>query len=265
MAERIKDCVARLGPESILYYMGFGERTALKIVNARFFAHLGGVTTLAGTLCGGTGYAAQSLDFGPRVSHDPLDLMNSRTIVLWGRNPVATQFGLMPHLHAARDRGARIILIDPRRSESASLADWHVQPRPGRDAFLALAAAKVLVAAGREDKDFLAEHCDGEAAYRSLLDRFSLEELSRACDVRLPSIERLAEAYVAGRPTATLLGWGLHRFTLGHELVRAVDALGAVSGNIGLAGGGVSQGFEEWGPYDQEMWGEGSIHPGASC
>jgi len=260
MAERIKDCVARLGPESILYYMGFGERTALKIVNARFFAHLGGVTTLTGTLCGGTGYAAQSLDFGPRVSHDPLDLVNARTIVLWGRNPVATQFGLMPHLRAARDRGARIILIDPRRSESTSLADWHVQPRPGRDAFLALAAAKVLVAAGREDKDFLAEHCDGEVAYRSLLDRFSLEELSRACDVALPAIERLAEAYVAGRPTATLLGWGLHRFTLGHELVRAVDALGAVSGNIGLAGGGVSQGFEEWGPYDQEMWGEG-LHP----
>jgi len=260
MAERIKDCVARLGPESILYYMGFGERTALKIVNARFFAHLGGVTTLAGTLCGGTGYAAQSLDYGPRVSHDPLDLANARTIVLWGRNPVATQFGLMPHLRAARDRGARIILIDPRRSESASLADWHLQPRPGRDAFLALAAAKVIVAAGREDKIFLSASCDGEAAYRRLLDRFSLEELSRACDVGLPAIERLAEAYVAGRPTATLLGWGLHRFTLGHELVRSVDALGAVSGNIGLAGGGVSQGFEEWGPYDQDMWGEG-LHP----
>lgn len=260
MAERIKDSIAQYGPESILHYMGFGERTALKIVNARFFAHLGGVTTLAGTLCGGTGYAAQSLDFGPRVSHDPLDLENARTIVLWGRNPVATQFGLMSHLRAARDRGATIILIDPRRSESASLASWHLRPRPGRDAFLALAAAKCLVEAGLEDKVFLSAHCDGEAAYRRLLDSQGLDALSRACDVDVASIERLAEAYAAGRPTATLLGWGLHRFTLGHELVRAVDALGAVSGNIGLAGGGVSQGFEEWGPYDQEMWGE-RLHP----
>jgi anaerobic selenocysteine-containing dehydrogenase len=260
MAERLKDCVARFGPESILYYMGFGERTALKMVNARFFALLGGVTTLAGTLCGGTGYAAQSLDFGPRISHDPLDLANARTIVLWGRNPMATQQGILPHLHDAKKRGARIILVDPRPSESLSLADVHISPRPGSDAFLALAAAKRIVAQGLEDREFLTRHCDNLDAYLALLKRFSLEELCRACDVAPAVVEDLAAAYVAGRPTATLLGWGLHRFTLGHELVRAVDALGAVSGNIGLPGGGVSQGFEEWGPYDQAMWGEG-LHP----
>lgn len=260
MADRLKACVAAHGPESILYYMGFGERTALKIVNARFFALLGGVTTLAGTLCGGTGYAAQSLDFGPRVSHDPLDLANARTIVLWGRNPVATQPGLLPHLADARRRGAKILLIDPRPCESAVLADVHIAPRPGRDAFLALAAAKRIVEAGEEDREFLTSRCANLDAYLALLHRFSLEELSRACDVEQAVIDDLARAYVEGRPTATLLGWGLHRFTLGHELVRAVDALGAVSGNIGLAGGGVSQGFEEWGPYDQTLWGEG-LHP----
>jgi anaerobic selenocysteine-containing dehydrogenase len=260
MAERIKACLAGPGPEAILHYLGFGERTALKIVNARFFALLGGVTTLTGTLCGGTGYAAQSLDFGPRVSHDPLDLANARTVVLWGRNPAVTQFGLMPHLRAARDRGARCILVDPRVSESAALCDLHLRPRPGRDAFLALAAAKCLVESGREDRDFLTRHCDGWEGYQRLLGRFTLDELATACDVPARAIEALAEAYAAGRPTATLLGWGLHRFSLGHELIRAVDALGAVSGNIGLAGGGVSQGFEEWGPYDQALWGE-DLHP----
>jgi anaerobic selenocysteine-containing dehydrogenase len=76
----------------------------------------------------------------------------------------------------------------------------------------------------------------------------------------LAAVAALAEDYAQGKPTATLLGWGLHRFTLGHEMIRAVDALGAVSGNIGLAGGGVSQGFEEWGPYDQNLWGT-SLHP----
>lgn len=260
MADRIKDCLATDGPESILYYMGFGERTALKILNARFFALLGGVTTLAGTLCGGTGYAAQGLDFGPRVSHDPLDLENARTIVLWGRNPVATQPGLLPLLADARRRGARIVLIDPRASESVALAHRHIRPKPGRDAFLALAVAKRILENGWEDREFLARHCDGLDGYLALVERHAFEDLSRACDVSLADVDALAEAYVAGRPTATLLGWGLHRFTLGHELVRAVDALGAVSGNIGLAGGGVSQGFEEWGPYDQDLWGAG-LHP----
>lgn len=260
LAERLKDAVARHGPESILYYMGFGERTALKIVNARFFALLGGVTTLAGTLCGGTGYAAQGLDFGPRVSHDPLDLRNARTIVLWGRNPVATQPGIMPHLRQAKARGAKVILIDPRSSESAALADVHLRPKPGRDAFLALAAAKHILEAGWEDREFLANHCDNLDGFLALVAGQALDELCRACDVDESAVRELARAYVAGKPTATLLGWGLHRFTLGHELVRAVDALGAVSGNIGLPGGGVSQGFEEWGPYDPELWGEG-LHP----
>ncbi len=260
MAERLGESVAAFGPESILYYMGFGARTALKVLNARFFALLGGVTTLRGTLCGGTGYAAQSLDFGPRVSHDPEDLAHSRTIVLWGRNPVATQAGLMPHLHAAKAREATIILVDPRGSESAGLADFHLRPRPGSDACLALAAAKRIIEWGRQDRKFLETRTQGLAAYLGLLDRHSLEEWAAGCDVPLADIDRLARAYVDGWPTATLLGWGLHRFTLGHEMVRAVDALGAVSGNIGRSGGGVSQGFEEWGPYEPSLWGEG-LHP----
>lgn len=260
MADRLKDCVERFGSESILYYMGFGERTALKLLNARFFALLGGVTTLRGTLCGGTGYAAQSLDFGPRVSHDPLDLCNARTIVLWGRNPVATQFGLMPQLRQARNRGAKVVLIDPRKSESASLCDVHIRPRPGRDAFLALAVAKFIIEQGWQDRDFLAQRTDNLDGYLALLDSQPMDELLASCDVDLPAVDALARDYVQGRPTATLLGWGLHRFILGHEMIRAVDALGAVSGNIGLPGGGVSQGFEEWGPYDQEVWGAG-LHP----
>ncbi|WP_428560020.1 MAG: molybdopterin-containing oxidoreductase family protein [Solidesulfovibrio sp. DCME] len=260
LADRLKGAVARHGPESILSYMGFGERTALKIVNARFFALLGGVTTLTGTLCGGTGYAAQGQDFGPRVSHDPLDLENASTIVLWGRNPAATQPGLLPQLRRAKKRGTRLILVDPRQSESAALADLHLRPKPGRDAFLALAVAKHILEAGWEDREFLASHCDNLDGYLDLLGRHGLEELARSCDVDIPAIRELARAYVAGKPTATLLGWGLHRYTLGHELVRSVDALGAVSGNIGLPGGGVSQGFEEWGPYDPELWGEG-LHP----
>ncbi|MHC1788844.1 molybdopterin-dependent oxidoreductase [Solidesulfovibrio sp.] len=260
MAERLKDCLNRHGPESILHYMGFGERTALKIVNARFFALLGGVTTLRGTLCGGTGYAAQSLDYGPRVSHDPLDLANARTIVLWGRNPAATQFGLMPLLRQARERGVKVVLIDPRNSESVSLADVHIRPRPGRDAFLALAVAKRIIDEGWQDQEFLALNTDNLEGYLDVLARQSLEELTASCDVDAAAIDALAGDYVQGRPTATLLGWGLHRFTLGHEMIRAVDALGAVSGNIGLPGGGVSQGFEEWGPYDATLWGA-DLHP----
>ena len=61
----------RFGPASILHYQGFGERTALKLLNMRLWSELGGVTALTGTLCGGAGQASMELSVGQRVSHDP--------------------------------------------------------------------------------------------------------------------------------------------------------------------------------------------------
>ena len=88
------------GPEAILYYQGYGERTALKLLNKYFFNLFGGVTTLHGSLCGGTGQASQNLDLGNRISHDPLDHYNSKSMILWARNPVTTQIGLVPIIKA---------------------------------------------------------------------------------------------------------------------------------------------------------------------
>lgn len=261
LAARLQETVAAHGPESILYYQGFGERTALKILNARFFNHLGGVTTLRGTLCGGTGYAAMGLDVGCRVSHDPLDHYNSRSVVLWGRNPAVTHISLAPILADVRRRGGTVALVDPRTTESASLADLHLRPVPGSDAFLALAAAKLLLAAGCEDRDFLENRCENWPAFRAILDGFDLEHLSARCQVPMVQIQALADLYMRQRPTATLLGWGLHRYVRAELAIRAIQALAAMAGMYGVPGGGVSQGFEEWGPYDPEGWGEHLAQP----
>lgn len=260
-AERVMAILDAHGPESILHYQGFGERTALTMLNARFFALLGGVTTLAGTLCGGTAVAAQSLDFGRRVSHDPLDHLNSRTTILWGRNPAATQAPLAAILRRARERNnGRIIVIDPLRTESvATLADAHIQPRPGSDGFLALAAARMALDDGREDGVFLANHADNAREYLDLLRGQDLDRLLAASDVAEADARLLARA-MAERPTAILLGWGLHRHRRAHHSVRAIDALSALTGNIGIPGGGVSQGFDEYGPWDQSLWGD-DLHP----
>lgn len=261
LAGRLMQALDEHGPESILNYQGFGERTALTILNARFFALLGGVTTLTGTLCSGTAIAAQNLDMGRRISHDPLDHMNARAIVLWGRNPAVTQVPMTPLLRAARERNeAPILLIDPVRSESAkALADHFIQPRPGTDGFLALAAARIILNEGLEDGIFLAKHADNVREYLDLLGRQDLSRLLAACDVPEADARLLART-MARRPAAVLLGWGLHRHKQAHHSVRAIDALAALTGNIGLPGGGVSQGFDEYGPYDQSLWGE-DLHP----
>ncbi len=256
IAERITQICREDGPEAILHYQGYGERTALKLLNRYFFNLLGGVTTLRGSLCGGTGQASQNLDLGERISHDPLDHLNSAAMVLWGRNPVSTNISLVPIIREIKKRGAPVILIDPYKNRSAALADRHIAPAPGRDIYLALAAAKRIFAEGAEKNDFLDHHTVGADGFKRLVDRFSFAALCRMAGVSEADADFLAQALIHHHPTATLLGWGLHRHEHAHYTIRAIDALAAICGNIGVPGGGVSQGFEEYGPYDPIWWGD---------
>ncbi|BCS89842.1 molybdopterin-containing oxidoreductase family protein [Pseudodesulfovibrio sediminis] len=256
IAERMQTFSAESGNESILYYQGYGERTALKLLNKYFFNLFGGVTTMRGSLCGGAGQGAQNLDFGERVSHDPLDHVNSNSMILWARNPVSTNISLVPLIKGIRERGGTIVVVDPARSKSVALADHHISPRPGGDGYLAMAVAKLVLAAGAQDREFLEKHAVGFRDYKDILDRYSVEELCDLAGVPSTDAETLADMLMDQKPTSILLGWGLHRYEYAHHMIRAIDALGAISGIIGIPGGGVSQGFEEYGPYDQQYWGD---------
>lgn len=260
IAGRMNEVKDQYGAEGILYYRGFAQRTALRLLNERFFNLFGGVTGTYGTLCGGTGQASQNLDFGCRISHDPLDYEHSNSLVLWGRNPVATNPYLLPVIARIRRQGGSVILIDPVASESKRICDVHIQPAPGKDAFLAMAAAKRILALGREDREFIESHSQGFCGFQRILDLFTLQELAQACDVPVRQIELLADVLLEQRPTGILLGWGLHRWEYAHHMIRSIDALGALAGLIGVKGGGVSQGFEEYAPYDMDWVGD-SLHP----
>ncbi|MEJ2041285.1 MAG: molybdopterin-dependent oxidoreductase, partial [Desulfosarcinaceae bacterium] len=216
----------------------------------------GGVTTLRGSLCGGTGQASQNLDLGERISHDPMDHYNSASMVLWGRNPVSTNISLVPIIRDIRKRGGTIVLVDPFKNKSAPLASRHIAPKPGRDVYLAMAAAKRVYERGAEDKNFLEAKSAGAGKYKEILDRFSFSDLCARADVPEADADFLADILTRQKPASILLGWGLHRHAYAHYAIRAIDALAAICGNIGLPGGGVSQGFEEYGPYDQQYWGD---------
>ncbi|MFZ5426644.1 MAG: molybdopterin-dependent oxidoreductase [Thermodesulfobacteriota bacterium] len=255
LADKLKACVSESGPESILHYQGYGERTALKLLNARFFAHLGGVTGLRGSLCGGTAHAAMVQDFGERISHDPLDHLNACTVILWGRNPAATQFNMTRILSKVRREGGRVWLVDPAASESLVLCDRYIQLRPGGDLHLALGAIRAALENGWHDKRFISERTEGFEKFREIAYSRSVEEHSALAGVETGVVTTLGKAMRRESPAAILLGWGMHRRKDAHLAVRAIDALSAVTGNIGIPGGGVSQGFEEYGPFDQSVWG----------
>jgi len=236
------------GSASIMHYRCGGSMGMMKLVTDYFFERFGPVTIKTGDVCTGAGDAAQQLDFGTVDSHDIFDLLNSKTIILWGKNPYASQVHLLPVLRDAKKNGARLILIDPVHHQTAQLCDQHVQPCPGGDAALAMGIACSLFENGKADPS-AASYCDNLDEFRSLACSKSVEQWASQADVSPDQINALTDAYSDG-PSAIIAGWGMQRRTNGAATVRVIDALAAVSGNLGIPGGGVSYCFARKGAFD---------------
>jgi len=237
-ARRLLQIRAESGPASILHYRSGGSLGHIKAVSDAFFRAFGPVTTKRGDICSGAGDAAQALDFGECDSHDLDDLLNSRHILVWGKNVVVSSPHTLPVLKRARAGGARLCLIDPVHHKTATLCERFIQPRPGRDFALAMAVARRLFERGAVPPQ-AAQRCDNLDAFRSLAFRRTVEDWCDDADVPVETADDLASRLADG-PTAILVGWGMGRRLNGAAIVRALDALCAVSGNLGVPGGGVS-------------------------
>lgn len=229
---------AESGGAAIMHYRSGGSLGLLKSLSERLFEAFGPVTLKRGDICSGAGEAAQELDFGVSESHDLFDLENSRLIVLWGKNVHTSGPHLLPILVEARRRGARVIGIDPVRTRQTAMVDLFLQPRAGSDAALALAVAGWLLRAGKADPR-AAEYCDHYEEFCALALSKTLAEWAADCDLPEAEVEALAREFES-RPAAIMVGWGMARRRNGAQIVRAVDALSAISGNLGVAGGGVA-------------------------
>lgn len=246
--EKMLRIKAESGAAAILHYRSGGSLGLMKHLSDFFFERFGPVTVKRGDICSGAGDAAQMEDFGEEDSHDLFDLRNSRTILLWGKNPHVSSVHLLPVLKEARERGARLVVIDPVRHRGADLADRYLQPRPGGDIALAFGVARRLFETGRADPG-ASVYCDHLDAFRAQALSRTLAEWAAIADVRPDEIEAVAELYGDG-PSAILVGWGMQRKARGSAAVRMLDALGAISGNVGVPGGGVSFYFKRRGAFD---------------
>jgi anaerobic selenocysteine-containing dehydrogenase len=248
VAEKLLQVRAESGGAAILNYRSGGSLGMMKHVIDFFFERFGPATIKSGDICSGAGEAAQHTDFGEADSHDFFDLLHSRTIVLWGKNPYVSNLHLLPLLREAKTRGTRLVQIDPVRHRGADLAELYLQPRPGGDIAVALGVIRMLFERGKTDPQ-AATYCDHVNELRDAAYARTIEEWATRADLQPAEIEQLAEIYADG-PSSILVGWGLQRRSNGSATVRALDALGAVSGNLGIPGGGVSFYFKRRGAFD---------------
>jgi len=238
LVDRLTRIRTESGPAAIFHYRSGGSLGLLKTLADQFFEELGPCATKVGDICSGAGEAAQETDLGISESSDLHTLLDSRHIVLWGKNPTVSNVHLVPILKEARARGAKLWLIDPVHHKTAALVDRVVQPVPGGDLDLALGVAALVVERGGMAPE-TADRCDHLDGFLALLGEQTPAQYAAAAGVPLEVLSDLAEAFCDG-PTAIQVGWGMQRRLHGAAIVRALDALSAISGNLYRRGGGCS-------------------------
>lgn len=259
IAEKMLRIKSESGGGAILHYRSGGTLGIMKFLNDRLFELFGPCAVKSGDICSGAGDIAQLTDFGEEDSNDLFDLLNAKTIVLWGKNPHVSSVHVLPVLKDAKAKGVRVVTIDPVRHRGADLADLYVQPRPGGDIALALGIARHLFETGRTDPA-ASTYCDHLDAFRELAFSRPIPAWAALADVTADELVQVADTYAAG-PSAILVGWGMQRKMNGAATVRVLDALGAISGNLGVPGGGVSFYFKRRAAFDTSFGGNRPAPP----
>ena len=239
VAERIREAIDAGGPDSVipLLYNSSAGVLASAALTDRLFRRLGAAevhdTICAATRRRGVG-AASSAGCSPPIPHD---IVHARHVVVWGANPTVSNTHLPPLVQEAKRAGARLTVIDPRRTAMAARADRHVAPLPGTDVVLALAVARHLTSPGLLDEGFLAEHANGVDEHLAAAAAVDAATRRRRCAVCPPTaIAGFAEAYAELRPSFLRVGWGLERNRNGGAGVPRRPRPAVLAGHFGAPG-----------------------------
>jgi len=238
MADRFQDLRARYGARCVLYCAGSGTKGLLNGVGLSFWRLFGGCTTTYGDLCWPAGLEATRLTLGDNRHNAPWDLANARLVLLWGKNPAETNLHQMRFLEEALERGARVVVVDPRRTETAERAHLLVQPRPGTDAALALGLAHLLIARDLVDHGFIRDHVLGYEAFARSVAAWTPERTAQVTGVPEAQLAALAGDLGTLRPFTLCAGFGMQRYPNSGQTLRALLALPALTGNFGRPGAG---------------------------
>lgn len=203
------------------------------------FHALGTTRLVAGTVCDSCSDAAWEATLGAVGGADPEMVVHSDLVIAWSADLVTTNVHFWAKVEQARRGGATLVVIDPRRSRTAAQADWHLAPRIGTDAALALGVMHVLVRDGLCDRAYLARETAGfDRVERDVLPRFSPALTEAITGIAAADVERLAHAYGRARSPFIRLGWGMSRSAQGGQAIRAVALLPGVTGAYARRGGG---------------------------
>ena len=246
IAARLKTIAAR-DPQAVLPYSYAGTMGLVQGegMAARFFHKLG-ASLLDRTICSSAGAAALTATYGAPVGMHTEFFAQSRLILIWGSNSITSNLHFWTYAQQAKRSGAKLICIDPRKTETADKCHQHIALLPGTDGALALGLMHELVANDTLDHDYVAQHVEGWPALRERALRWPPERVAAECGITADEVRGLARDYASTRPAAIRLNYGMQRVRGGGNAVRLIALLPCLTGAWRHRAGGLLLSATGW-------------------
>lgn len=237
--DRTRAVIERWGPQAVLplNYAGPHGMLAYDSMSLRFFHKLGATHLSRRPLCGGVRAEAWVGTYGAVPGIPPELTEDARLIIVWGNNATACNLHLVRRMRRAQRKGARVVVVDPKRIKVAEQADLHLALRPGTDVLLAWAVAVELERLNAIDRSFVADNVLGYDAYMARAREWPAERAAAECGLPVEAIRRFAQWIAESEPLVLSIGNGLERCRTGGSGIRAAIALPALAGKLGAKGG----------------------------
>ncbi|PTT88585.1 molybdopterin oxidoreductase [Pelomonas sp. HMWF004] len=254
IAGRLKAIAARdpqrIQPYSYAGTMGLlqGEAMAGRVWNAL------GAARLDRTICASAGAAALTATYGHKLGMHTRHFAGAKLIIIWGSNSIASNLHFWTYANQAKREGAKLICIDPRKTETADKCHQHIAVLPGTDGALALGLMHELIANDWLDRDYIAQHVDGWDELRGKALNWPPERVAAVCGITADEVRQLARDYgdrdVTTEPAAIRMNYGLQRVRGGGNAVRLIALLPCLTGAWRHESGGVLLSSSGWfAPY----------------
>ena len=246
IARRLRDIAAR-HPEAILPYSYAGTMGLVQgdSMGQRLFHKLG-ASRLDRTICSNAGGDALIATYGAKVGMHLEHYAESRLILIWGSNSITSNLHFWTFAQQAKRASAKLVCIDPRRSETAEKCHQHIALQPGTDGALALGLMHELIEHDWLDHDYLERHVDGWPALRERALQWPPERAAATCGISADEVRQLARDYGTTKPAAIRLNYGMQRVRGGGSAARLIALLPCLVGAWRHRAGGLLLSASGW-------------------
>jgi len=246
IAARLAEIAAR-NPEAVLPYSYAGTMGLLQgeSMDRRFFHKLG-ASLLDRTICSSAGGDALAATYGCKVGMHLEHYAESKLILIWGSNSIASNLHFWTFAQKAKRDGAKLICIDPRKTETADKCHQHIALLPGTDGALALGLMHELIVNAWLDHDYIERHTHGWPALRERALQWTPERTAATCGITADEVRALARDYATTKPAAIRLNYGMQRVRGGGNAVRLIAILPCLIGAWRHRAGGLLLSASSW-------------------